>query len=442
MAVLKSITVKKLSKKCEKTVKNDLPHNFLTMLWEAYGAMKTLEARGTIFSQTNPQRRYSNSILNIAKYLWHAPASVKVLDLTDELQQHPEIAVFAVTDNDGRYLGIVEREALFSLVGKPFGREVLQRSLIKELLTQVPPFDGRQNFLTVAQQIHRKDEENSRLSEMMGDTIKLNKYFPLVDENGIFQGIFSRYDLNEYLATITRNDIDLAGRIQERLLSHTRIEGSRCSIVGWSRSAKGVGGDFYFMQQIHNDMLFATLCDVSGKGVSAALIVSMLWGMLRTYDFRRGLRDLIVTINKAIVSTFHMEKYLTGFFMIFDPEQSKLLCADMGHSHVYLIRNNHIRPIKGRLLNLPIGIEGAVSPSLMGLQLQRGDRLFVYTDGITEQVNGAGEEFGEERLKDLLLSLPGDGQLLIERFSEQIDMFREGVPQQDDMSFLLFSFER
>ncbi|WP_304225016.1 SpoIIE family protein phosphatase [Gracilinema caldarium] len=403
--------------------------------------MKTLEARETILSQTNPQRRYSNSILNIAKYLWYAPASVKVLDLTDELQLHPEIAVFAVVDRAGRYLGIVEREALFSLVGKPFGREVLQRSLIKELLTHVSPFDGRQNSLTVAQQIHRKDEENSKVTSDTGEIGKPNKYYPLVDENGIFQGIFSLYDLNEYLATITRNDIELAGRIQERLLSTTKIEGSRYSVVGWSRSAKGVGGDFYFMQEIQNGMLFATLCDVSGKGVSASLIVSMLWGMLRTYDFRRGLRDLIVTINKAIVSTFHMEKYLTGFFMIFDPEHSKLLCADMGHSHVYLIRNRHIRPIKGRLLNIPIGIEGDVSPSLMGLQLQQGDRLFVYTDGITEQINGVGEEFGEERLKKLLLSLSGDGQLLTERLAEQIDLFREGVPQQDDMSFLLFNFE-
>ncbi|MEW6564300.1 MAG: PP2C family protein-serine/threonine phosphatase [Spirochaetota bacterium] len=403
--------------------------------------MKTLEARETLLSQANPQRRYSNAILHIANYLWYVSESVKVLELADELQLYPEISVFAVVDKHGKYLGLVERDALFTLVGKPFGREVLQRSLIRELIQSVAPFDARQNFLTVAQYLHKMDEAATMESELAGTEKNLTRYFPLVDEHGQFQGIFSRYDLNEYLAMITRNDIELAGRIQERLLSNTMMKGDRYSIVGWSRPAKGVGGDFYNMQEIHNGMLFATLCDVSGKGVSASLIVSMLWGMLRTYDFRRGLRELIVTINRAIVSTFHMEKYLTGFFMLFDQDQSKLLCADMGHSHVYLIRNKHVKAIKSRLLNLPIGIDVDIAPSLMGIPLQKGDRLFIYTDGITEQVNGAGEEFGEDRLKALLQTIPQDGKQLTELLAEEIDRFREGVPQQDDMSFILFDYQ-
>jgi sigma-B regulation protein RsbU (phosphoserine phosphatase) len=422
-------------------IKTNLFNGVLTNLCEIWLAMKTLEARGTLLSQANPQRRYSNAILNIAHHLWYVSESVKVLELTDELQLHPEIFVFAVVDTHGTYLGLVERDALFALVGKPFGREVLQRSIIKELMQTVTPFDARQNFLTVAQHLHKTDEVVAREAELAGTEKKLARYFPLVDEHGLFQGIFSRYDLNEYLAAITRNDIELAGRIQERLLSNRMMKKDRYSIVGWSRSAKGVGGDFYYMQEIHNGMLFATLCDVSGKGVSASLIVSMLWGMLRTYDFRRGLRDLIVTINKAIVSTFHMEKYLTGFFMLFDQNQSKLLCADMGHSHVYLIRNNHVKALKGRLLNLPIGIELDITPSLMGLPLQKGDRLLIYTDGITEQVNGAGEEFGEDRLKALLQTLPQDGKLVTEMLAEELDRFREGIPQQDDMSCILFDYQ-
>jgi sigma-B regulation protein RsbU (phosphoserine phosphatase) len=402
--------------------------------------MKTLEVRGTLLSQTNPQKRYSNSILTIANYLWYVSESAKVLELTDELLLFPEIPVFAVVDKNGNYLGLVERDELFTLVGKPFGREVLQRSIIKELMRPINPFDARLHFLTVAQYLHKKDEGPDSNTESGTVKDKHNRFFPLVDEYGRFQGIFSRYDLHEYLATITRNDIDLAGTIQDRLLSNRLLKKEAYSIIGWSRSAKGVGGDFYYIQEICKEMLFATLCDVSGKGVSASLIVSMLWGMLKTYDFRRGLRELIVTINKAIVSTFHMEKYLTGFFMFFDKEHSKLLCADMGHSHVYLIRNNDIKALKGRLLNLPIGIDLEISPSLMGITLQRDDRLFIYTDGITEQVNGSGEEFGEERLKAFLRTLPAAEQQITSLLLEQIDQFRDGVPQQDDMSFLLFTY--
>ncbi len=79
--------------------------------------MKTLEARETLISQIDPQRRYSNSIMNIARYLWYVPESVKVLDVTDELQRYPEIAVFGVVNQNGSYCGLIEREALFSLVG-------------------------------------------------------------------------------------------------------------------------------------------------------------------------------------------------------------------------------------------------------------------------------------------------------------------------------------
>ncbi|WP_169311851.1 SpoIIE family protein phosphatase [Gracilinema caldarium] len=402
--------------------------------------MKTLEAKGTLLSQINPQKRYSNSILTIANYLWYVSESAKVLELTDELLLFPEVSVFAVIDKNGKYLGLVERDELFTLVGKPFGREVLQRSLIKELMQSINPFDARLHFLTVAQYLHQMDEGTSSKTDDGIPRDKITRFFPLVNEYGQFQGIFSRYDLHEYLATITRNDIELAGTIQDRLLSNKFLQKDTYSIIGWSRSAKGVGGDFYYVQEIYKEMLFATLCDVSGKGVSASLIVSMLWGMLKTYDFRRGLRDLIVTINKAIVSTFHMEKYLTGFFMFFDQEHSKLLCADMGHSHVYLIRNNDIRALKGRLLNLPIGIDLEIAPSLMGITLQKGDRLFIYTDGITEQVNGSGEEFGEERLKTFLRTLPANEQQITNVLIEQIDQFREGVPQQDDMSFLLFTY--
>jgi len=402
--------------------------------------MKILEARETLISQINPQKRYSNSIMNIARYLWYVPESVKVLDVTDELQRYPEIAVFGVVNQNGSYCGLIEREALFSLVGKPFGREVLQRSLIRDLIKRVEPFDARVNFLSVAQQLQRRDDALNRAASEKGVAVETNKYFPLVDEQGRFQGIFSRYDLHEYLATITRNDIELASRIQERLLSQQTLKREHCSIIGWTRSAKGIGGDFYYMQEINNGMLFAALCDVSGKGVSAALIVSMLWGMLRTYDYKRGLRELIININKAIVTTFHLEKYLTGFFLFFDPLQSRLLCADMGHSHVYLIRHNHVKPIKGRLLNLPIGVDESVSPALMGIALQKGDRLFIYTDGITEQVNRSGEEFGEDRLKSLLSCLSQEQRPLNELLPEIIDLFSEGVPQQDDMSFLLFTY--
>ena len=100
---------------------------------------------------------------------------------------------------------------------------------------------------------------------------------------------------------MTEQDIELAGRIRERLESAnepTAGEGNR--FEAWSRSA---------------------------KGVAVSLVVSLVWGMLRMYDFSRGLPALLVALNEAIVMTFHLEKYLTVFFCIVDPETGTLRSA-------------------------------------------------------------------------------------------------------------------
>jgi len=196
----------------------------------------------------------------------------------------------------------------------------------------------------------------------------------------------------------------------------------------------------YFVRDLEGGGVFAALCDVSGKGVAASIIVAMVWGFLKAFDFRKGLRELIVNLNQTVVSTFHMEKYLTGFFMIYKPGENKLLCADMGHSHVFFIRNHRIAPVRGKKLNFPVGIEYDISPSLMKISLKPEDTLVVYSDGIVEQEDHGNNEFGEEQLARFLVDNISSGESLKTAFPLIIDEFRGNVPQHDDMSFLRFHF--
>ncbi|MFQ3546975.1 MAG: PP2C family protein-serine/threonine phosphatase, partial [Termitinemataceae bacterium] len=265
-------------------------------------------------------------------------------------------------------------------------------------------------------------------------------YYALTDDKGIFQGIFSIHDLNDHLARITQDDIEMAGRLQARLLARSSITRTECSLMAWTRSARGVGGDFFYLAEVPGDRLFAALCDVSGKGVAASLIVSMVWGILSVFDFRKGLRELVSQINSAVVNTFHLEKYLTGLFMVVDPHKEKLIIADMGHSHVLLKRGDRVTSVKARNLNLPLGVELEITPVITGLQLQKGDSVFVYSDGITEQENSEGHEFGEKRLIKLVHELSGDYENIVNKVQGTFDEYRQGIPQQDDISFLLFDY--
>ncbi len=375
---------------------------------------------------------YSSSALHAARYLHYVKASTNLLRVADALQDEYDIPAVAVVDDGGQVLGILRKDRLFALLGKPFGREVLRRSLVAEVVEEVPAFDAHADLFAVAE---RMLPSASALPRNGG-----NEFCILVGEDGGFQALLASQDLANYLSRMTQEDIELAGRLQERLLAGEGHEGGDAwSIEAWSRPAKGVGGDFYFTKQVDDGRLFLSLCDVSGKGVAASIIVSMVWGMLRMFDFRRDLRELVIGLNESIVATFHMEKYMTGVFLIYDPAQKRLLFADMGHSHAVLFREGSPRSLKGPRGNLPIGVDIELDPAIYPYRLLAGDKLLLYSDGLIEQEDSRAAEFGEQRLISTAASAIARGERLRDVIPAALDAHRRGTPQQDDMSFLLLS---
>jgi serine phosphatase RsbU (regulator of sigma subunit) len=135
-----------------------------------------------------------------------------------------------------------------------------------------------------------------------------------------------------------------------------------------------------------------------------------------------------------------MEKYLTGFFMIYDAEKRQLQFADMGHSHTALLRDGAFHTLEKSRVNLPIGLDPAIKPVLFRMGIQSGDALLIYTDGITEQDNSEGEEFGDDRLLELVLQSRIEGKDLDALLVPALEEFRQNTPQRDDMTCLLFRF--
>jgi sigma-B regulation protein RsbU (phosphoserine phosphatase) len=383
-----------------------------------------------ILERSGSVRMYSSSALHAARYFHFAREGANLLSVADELQGELAPPAVAVVDDDGRVLGIVRKDRLFALLGKPFGREVLRRSLVAELVEEAPAFDAHADLFAVAQRML----PGAGIAGGGGD----GEYCVLLGEGGRFLALLASQDLANYLSSMTQDDIELAGRLQERLLASDGLEEDRAwRVEAWSRPAKGVGGDFYFTKRLDDGKLFLALCDVSGKGVAASLIVSMVWGMLRMFDFARGLRNLVLGLNESVVATFHMEKYMTGIFLVYDPADRRLLCADMGHSHSVVFRQGRARSLKGPRGNLPIGVEAEIDPAIYPYRLEPGDALLLYSDGLLEQEDGAAAEYGERRLVATAASAIGRGAHLREAIPAALDAHRGGTPQQDDMSFLL-----
>jgi sigma-B regulation protein RsbU (phosphoserine phosphatase) len=381
-----------------------------------------------LLSERRPARIYGQAALKAARHFWTAPADSRALALADALQRAPAVRAVTLLDAAGGVAGLVRRDELFALVGKPFGREVLGKMPASEVGEAPEILDSRLDLFTVARSVLGPEPGAAE------------RFYPLVDQAGAFQGALSSHDLAAYLSGITQDDVDLAGALQARqMAANEAIGGASWRFEAWLRPARGVGGDFYVTRGLGGGRSFFALGDVSGKGAAAALIVSMAWAILRLHDFRRGLPALLKSLNESIVSTFHLEKYLTGFFAVWDEATRTALCADMGHSHVMLFKDGRARRLRGRKANLPIGVERDVEPLLYRISLAPGDALLAYSDGIVEQEDQAGREFSERALRDVAAAALAAGAPLAPPLEAAIAGYRGPVPQQDDMSFALLA---
>lgn len=389
-----------------------------------------------VLSSIRPEKIYGSSLLRVAETFEYVSANQKIPEVAELFQAHAEQMAFGVVDAEGRALGLVTRVHLFSLLGKPYGREVLGRKTIAEVVETVPFFDMNANLFQTAEHLQ---------SSMDTSTVH---YYGLKDAEGRYRGIFSSKDLLSYLSKITHEDIGLAALLQERLVKGRLSEsGDGWSVEAFSQSAKGLGGDFYHVMPLKDGRLFLALGDVSGKGVAASVLTSLIWGVLQFYDYQKGLRKLLKQINDALIRTFHLEKYMTGVFLTYDPATRHLVLADMGHGHGWLIRQGKARPLRfpgpsgASGMNLPLGIDLGLDPQVFRVKLAPGDLICLYTDGLVEQEGVDGTELGEEWVVRLGCRHSLNPAELPEALLAGLAQHQGSIPRLDDVTWLQLRVE-
>ena len=297
---------------------------------------------------------------------------------------------------------------------------------------QVKRFDSQRNIFSIAEELQDYLHESH------------TSYFLLTRQGGRFGGIVSTKDLLIYLSNITRTDISLARTLQERMMGRVRaVDENGVRVHFCSRMAKGVGGDYSFVKRTGEHTLTAALCDVSGKGISASLVTSMLGGMFNLYDFSAGLPELIRKMNRYISSAFEGEKYLTAVFLEYNTRTREAVVYDMGHSLLFLMRDSSFFRIRTSEENLPIGLvpDGQVKADRVVLRDE--DILVLLTDGVNEQINESGKEFGMARVGGVLQKNRDSGfPAAVDALFSSVYAFRGGQPQHDDMSVMLLGPRR
>ncbi len=232
-------------------------------------------------------------------------------------------------------------------------------------------------------------------------------------------------------------EVQIAAEIQRRLLPTTYPEADGFELAGWSRPARHVGGDYYNLMARPGGRVAFVVADVSGKGMPAALMVSTAHSALNLLLDRSAVgADLIESLNRHILDTSAPNKFITLLLAELDPATRALSYVNAGHNPALLVRAG------GAVEELPPG--GLPLGMFAGsyrdgrVELRAGDLLCLYSDGITEAEEPGGEEFGPERLADLLRR-GADHPLaeLVASIDAATLAFAKGADQADDQTVVL-----
>jgi len=242
-------------------------------------------------------------------------------------------------------------------------------------------------------------------------------------------------------------EIEIAREVQERLFPQEMPLLTKGSVAGHCRPAQGVGGDYYDVFPLQDGRLGLAIGDVSGKGISAALLMASLRASLRgvTLDNPRDFAKLMDKVNRLVYEASADNRYATFFFGALDPETLVLECVNAGHNAPLVLRQ---KPEGGaEILRLEadgpvVGLLPFAPYTEQSLQLKPGDLVVTYTDGISEAMTRKDEEWGEERMMVAAAAArEGSAEEVLKAIFDDADVFTDGAPQHDDMTLLILKLD-
>ncbi|HSF19243.1 MAG TPA: SpoIIE family protein phosphatase [Vicinamibacteria bacterium] len=234
-------------------------------------------------------------------------------------------------------------------------------------------------------------------------------------------------------------DLLLARKIQSHFLPREppRVPGYVFGEV--YRSALDIGGDYYDFLSLPEERVGIALGDVSGKGVSAALCMAKLSSEARYLSAgKTDPAEILRMLNASLYRDFTEGMFVTLVFFALDVSRNRLFVANAGHlSPLLRRRNGAIEPLESKR-SMPLGIAKNLELESSAYELEPGDTVFAFTDGLSEAFDRNENLFGDERISDALRKSKGTPQDVLERLLRSVETFQDGRPQSDDLTIVCF----
>src|SRR5262245_39552559 len=230
----------------------------------------------------------------------------------------------------------------------------------------------------------------------------------------------------------------VASEIQQRFLPAAAPQVEGYELQGISFPCYEIGGDYYDFIQREDGNLVVALGDVSGKGTAAALLMSSLHAAIHTQaDTHDSIVSTIEAVNRYLTESIPPNRFVTLFYAELDPEIGRLTFLNAGHNPPLIV---HAGGTMEQLASggLPLGIMADADFREGRTQLQPGDVLVVYSDGVSEAVNPSGEEFGPTRLYEVVArNLDASAGGIRDRIESALTKFCQGTPAADDITLVI-----
>ncbi len=295
-------------------------------------------------------------------------------------------------------------------------------------------------------------EKITETQEFEGKSIELTTHDEISELGNSFN--FMLREIEDYIANLSKvtaekerigAELDVATKIQASMLPcifPAFPERSEFEVYASMTPAKEVGGDFYDFFMVDEDNLAIVVADVSGKGVPAALFMVIGKTLIKDHTTSgKDLGEVFTEVNQLLCESNSEELFITAFVGVLNLKTGEFRYVNAGHEMPFISKKNAaFEPFKIRAGFVLAGMEG-MKYKAGSLQLEPGDKIFQYTDGVTEATDKDNQLFGMERLENTLSKLSDKTPAeILDGVKADIDEFVGEAPQFDDITMLCLEY--